>query len=435
MLQELKLEIVDLDSFKKKLLNFGNRFEQFVFLDSCNYNKTATKFNYFEYDFVSAIGCAKELKASSKSNFKNLSDFNSLNSDWIFGYLGYDLKNETENLTSSNQDQLKFPELYFFVPKLTILSKNQSISIFYNDSNLSEKESLDYIEKIKSETISEDITEKQEIEIQHRYTKNEYIETVEKLKNHIQIGDIYEINFCQEFYSKTNINPLNTYLNLREISPTPFSCYYRNNNHYLLSASPERFIKKKNKKIISQPIKGTRKRGNTKIEDDILAKELYSDPKERAENVMIVDLVRNDLSKTAEKGSVKVEELYGVYSFKQVHQLISTVVSEVSKSTDIIEVIENAFPMGSMTGAPKVRAMKLIERYEKTKRGIYSGAVGFISPEKDFDFNVVIRSIMYNKLKKYVSFTVGGAITSMAIPEKEYEECMIKAEAMIKVLK
>ena len=150
---------------------------------------------------------------------------------------------------------------------------------------------------------------------------------------------------------------------------------------------------------------------------------------------MIVDLVRNDLSKTAKKGSVKVEELFGIYSFKQVHQMISTIVSEIDENTDIIEVIKNAFPMGSMTGAPKVRSMQLIEQYEKTKRGLYSGAVGFITPDKNFDFNVVIRSILYNESKKYVSFTVGGAITSLAIPEQEYEECMVKAEAMIEVLK
>jgi len=165
-------------------------------------------------------------------------------------------------------------------------------------------------------------------------------------------------------------------------------------------------------------------------EDIILKEKLLNDPKERAENVMIVDLVRNDLSRTAKKGSVKVEELYGVYSFQQVHQMISTIVSEVEEVTDIIDIIKNAFPMGSMTGAPKIRAMQLMEQYERTKRGLYSGAVGFMTPEKNFDFNVVIRSILYNKAKNYVSFTVGGAITSLSEPDKEYEECMVKAKAI-----
>ncbi|MFC2104842.1 anthranilate synthase component I family protein, partial [Bacteroidota bacterium] len=229
------------------------------------------------------------------------------------------------------------------------------------------------------------------------------------------------------------IDPLKTFIGFNEISPAPFSCYYKLDDKYLLSASPERFIKKSNNKIISQPIKGTIKRSLDNKNDLKLKTELFNDPKERAENVMIVDLVRNDLSRTANKASVKVEELFGIYSFKQVHQMISTVVSEVNNDINIIDVIKNAFPMGSMTGAPKVRAMRLIEQYEKTKRGLYSGSVGYITPDNNFDFNVVIRSILYNQSKNYVSFTVGGAITSLADPDKEYEECMVKAEAMLKV--
>ncbi len=154
----------------------------------------------------------------------------------------------------------------------------------------------------------------------------------------------------------------------------------------------------------------------------------------RSENIMIVDLVRNDLSRTAVKGSVKVEELCQVYSFRQVHQLVSTVVSEVEKTTSPVDILKETFPMGSMTGAPKISAMKIIEEEEETKRGLYSGAVGYFSPTGDFDFNVVIRSILYNKENKYVSFSVGGAITSKSTPEKEYEECLLKAKAMKHVL-
>ena len=224
-------------------------------------------------------------------------------------------------------------------------------------------------------------------------------------------------------------------MRLNEISPTPFSCYYKQQDKYLISASPERFLKKVKDKIISQPIKGTIKRGLDKNEDSLLRDKLYNDPKERAENVMIVDLVRNDLSRTAKKGSVKVDELFGIYEFSQVFQMISTITSKVEDDTNIIDIIKNAFPMGSMTGAPKVRAMELIEEFEKSKRGLYSGSVGFITPNNDFDFNVIIRSILYNQSRNYVSFTVGGAITSLADPEKEHEECMLKAEAMITVLK
>jgi para-aminobenzoate synthetase component 1 len=204
---------------------------------------------------------------------------------------------------------------------------------------------------------------------------------------------------------------------------------------FLLSASPERFIKKVGKKIISQPIKGTARRGANEEEDKQIKHHLFNDPKERAENIMIVDLVRNDLSRTADKGSVIVEELCGIYTFPQVHQMISTVVSELREDVHFIEAIRQCFPMGSMTGAPKVRAMKLIEKYESTKRGLFSGAVGYITPEGDFDFNVVIRSILYNARNHYLSFMVGGAITMQAEAEKEYEECMLKAKAIMRVLK
>ncbi|MEA3318161.1 MAG: anthranilate synthase component I family protein, partial [Bacteroidota bacterium] len=253
-------------------------------------------------------------------------------------------------------------------------------------------------------------------------------------KKHIKKGDIYEVNFCQEFYGKGELNPVKVYQRLNKISPTPFSCYGKFHSKYLISASPERFIKKEANKIISQPIKGTIKRGKNKQEDKELIKKLKNDKKERAENIMIVDLVRNDLSRTAKKGSVKVDELCGIYSFEQVHQMISTISCEIKSDENYVNIIKNAFPMGSMTGAPKIRAMKLIEKYEKTKRGLYSGAVGYISPERNFDFNVIIRSMLYNSESKYLSFIVGGAITSLSVPEKEYEECILKAEAMIKTL-
>jgi len=250
-----------------------------------------------------------------------------------------------------------------------------------------------------------------------------------------QRGDIYEANFCQEFYAEgTKINPLDIYDNLNAISKPPFATFLKQDDKYLLSATPERYIRKEKQKVISQPIKGTAKRAKDIEEDLLLKSNLSKDVKERSENIMIVDLVRNDLSHTATKGSVKVEELCKVYSFDQVHQMISTVTSRVSKKTNPIDVIKTTFPMGSMTGAPKVSAMKIIEQLEETKRGLYSGTVGYFSPDGDFDFNVVIRSILYNETKKYISYSVGGAITAKSEPLKEYEECLIKAKAMRTVL-
>jgi para-aminobenzoate synthetase component 1 len=272
------------------------------------------------------------------------------------------------------------------------------------------------------------------IEIQQRISKDFYLEKVAKMLEYINKGDIYEANFCMEFFAETTINPLDKYFFLNDISKPPFATFLKNNIHYLLSATPERYLKKEGNKIISQPIKGTSKRYLDNIEDDISKNTLASDPKERSENIMITDLVRNDLSRTAKKGSVEIEELCGVYSFLQVNHMISTITSIFDDQYSALDVIKKSFPMGSMTGAPKISAMTIIEELEETKRGLYSGSVGYFTPNSNFDFNVVIRSILYNSTNNYVSFSVGSAITALSIPELEYEECLLKANAMIKVL-
>lgn len=274
-----------------------------------------------------------------------------------------------------------------------------------------------------------------EIKIKQRISKEKYFEKVSKMLDHIHRGDIYEANFCMEFYAENAlIEPLDIYQKLNAISKPPFASFFKNDKQYLMSASPERYLKKLETKVISQPIKGTSKRFDNLEMDKNSKSELLENPKERSENIMIVDLVRNDLSKTATKDSVKVEELCGIYTFKQVHQMISTVVSNVEHTTSPTEIIKTTFPMGSMTGAPKISAMNIIENLEETKRGLYSGAVGYFAPNGDFDFNVVIRSILYNAKNQYLSFSVGSAITSLSEPEKEYEECLLKAKAMFEVL-
>ena len=230
------------------------------------------------------------------------------------------------------------------------------------------------------------------------------------------------------------INPLEKFFKLNEISQAPFTVFFKNNKQFLLSASPERYLKKEGENLISQPIKGTSKRFSDPLEDEKSKNTLEQDPKERAENIMITDLVRNDLSRTAQKASVEVKELCGIYSFLQVHQMISTITSKIDPQYTAVDTLRTTFPMGSMTGAPKYAAMKIIEELEETKRGLYSGAVGYFSPNGDFDFNVVIRSILYNQENQYVSFSVGSAITSLSIPEKEYDECLLKAKAMHEVL-
>jgi para-aminobenzoate synthetase component 1 len=379
-----------------------------------------------------AIGVYSELTGSYQNGFKKLERYQQQTNDYIFGYLSYDLKNDTEALESNNYDGLEFPDLYFFQPIKLIFIKENKIEFHY----LTE---FEYEIETDFETINNTSTlplkKPETIEIKQRISKQIYTEKLQKVLKHIKQGDSYEVNFCMEFYAEqARINPLKVYQNLNKISTPPFGVFFKNKQHFLLSASPERFVRKQGDIIISQPIKGTIKRSSDKDEDALLIDELKNNPKERSENIMIVDLVRNDLSKTATKGSVKVEELCQVYSFKQVHQLISTIRSQVKKEVSPVALIKSLFPMGSMTGAPKISTMKIIEKLEENKRSVYSGTVGYFTPEGDFDFNVVIRSILYNSEKNYVSYSVGGAITAKSIIEKEYEECLLKARAMKQVL-
>ena len=419
---------VDISEFKSNLLNWSQQFETLIWLDSNNHNQ-----QYNSFDCALAADEFTSIKTDYYNAFEKLKEYQTLTKDYIFGYLTYDVKNDVEQLSSSNFDGLNFADLYFFQPKKLIFVKKEAIEFHYlkmiDDEIERDFEEIKKAKAPKIEKINSDIN------IKLRIPQKEYHSKIDEILAHIQRGDIYEVNFCQEFYAEnTTINPVEVYRHLNEISAPPFASFLKLDKKIALCASPERYIKKEGLKIISQPIKGTAKRVQSKLDDTQLAANLMQNEKERAENVMIVDLVRNDLSKTAKKGSVKVEELCKVYSFKQVHQLISTVVSEVKENTHPVDVIRDTFPMGSMTGAPKVAAMKIIEKFEESKRGLYSGTVGYFTPENDFNFNVIIRSILYNTSKKYVSYSVGGAITAKSIPDKEYEECLLKAKAMKYVL-
>ena len=387
---------------------------------------------YSSYDCMLAVDAFTSVKTDYHNAFEDLKQYQQTTKDWLFGYFSYDLKNDVEVLHSNNFDGLDFPDLFFFQPKKIVTLKGNQIEIQYLTMCDDEVEE-DFEEIVKGQ---ESRANSQEIPIiQQRISKESYINKVSKILEHIHRGDIYEANFCMEFFiDNANINPLEKFLKLNEISKSPLAVFFKNNTHFLLSASPERYLKKEGELVISQPIKGTAKRFLDSIEDEKSKSELASDPKERTENIMITDLVRNDLSRTAQKGSVKVEELCGIYSFEQVHQMISTITSKLDHQYTVADVIKTTFPMGSMTGTPKVSVLKIIEELEETKRGLYSGAVGYFTPNGDFDFNVVIRSILYNQEKKYASFSVGSAITSQSIPKMEYEECLLKAKAMREVL-
>jgi len=445
-----KIQLKSITKFKLQLLNWAQQFEHVIWLDSNNYPQ-----KYSNFDAILAVDCYTKLKSNYQNAFAELKQYKNKTNDYIFGYLSYDLKNDVENLSSNNSDGLGFFDLYFFQPKKLFFIKDdileiQYLSEFKNkiDDDLESilhyeecqfehsREQNNEIISSNEQIASQSSTARNDVKIKKRISKKKYLQQLDVILEHIHRGDIYEINFCQEFYAEnTTIEPLKVYQHLNKISTPPFASFLKLNDNYLLSASPERFVKKDGTKIISQPIKGTTKRLANKKLDKQLSLQLEQDTKERSENIMIVDLVRNDLSKTAIKGSVKVEELCKVYSFRQVHQLISTVISNINSSTEGIDIIKSMFPMGSMTGAPKISAMKIIEELESSKRGLYSGAVGYFTPNDNFDFNVVIRSILYNKSKQYLSYSVGGAITAKSIPEKEYQECLLKAIAMKQALK
>lgn len=427
MRTSVRKNISDPVAFKSRLLAWAQDFREVVFLDSNDYPQ-----KYGSYDAVLAADALTSIQTDYQNAFEDLKQYQQTASDWLFGYLSYDLKNDTEALFSRNSDGLQFPDLFFFQPKKLLLLKGNELEIAY--LNLCEDEiEADFLE-IENQTPQ--VKSHPELQIQQRISQENYLSKVGQMLDHIHRGDIYEANFCMEFFAENaEIHPFSVYQKLNAISRPPFAVFLKNHRHYLLSASPERYLRRQDSKIISQPIKGTAKRSADPTEDEMIKNELLGSGKERSENIMIVDLVRNDLSRTAAKGSVRVEELCGAYTFRQVHHLVSTVVSEVGPQTAATEVIKDSFPMGSMTGAPKISAMEIIEKLEETKRGLYSGAAGYFTPNGGFDFNVVIRSILYNAQNRYASFSVGSAITAEATPAKEYEECLLKAKAMFEVLR
>ncbi len=416
--------ITDFRSFKIQLLNFGIRFSNFCFLDNNEYDFDKS------YECLAGAGVIKSVFSNYETDLAELTKFQEKNNDWTFGHVGYDIKNKIENLSSENFDGVKFPDFLFFVPEIVFILSKDAVSIgVYPDNNVDEI--FNQISKIIPKE-----KDYQTPSLQSRFLQWEYLETVKKLQEHIARGDCYEICFCHEFFAENaGIDPVAVFKKLGDFSPNPFSAFYKCEEKYLMCASPERFLKKVKNTIISQPIKGTSKRTKSSIIKDQEEKAaLQINEKERSENIMIVDLVRNDLSKICTEGSVTVKEYLKIYSFPQVHQMISTITGNLRENISFAEILSATFPMGSMTGAPKKRVMELIEKYERTKRGLFSGAVGYINPDGDFDFNVIIRSLLYNEKNKYLSIQAGSAITFKSIPQNEYEECNIKIEAMRQAL-
>ncbi len=415
--------VSDLPVFNIQMLNWANRFNIFCLLDNPAGAKDTSPF-----DCLLAAGAVASVRANAGHALEQLRTFSEAHpGEWLFGHFSYDLKNETlPGLHSAHPDGIGFPDLHFFVPAVLLHLQGDQLRIECQGGSPG-----DYFHAIlRSPSILPDMILVPVV--QHRFDREAYTGRVQALQRHIHRGDCYEVNFCQEFFAAgVQLEPATLYRQLAAISPNPFAACYRVDELYCFCASPERYLQRKGNRLISQPIKGTaRRHQGDPVADQLQKKALAASEKERSENVMVVDLVRNDLSRVCERGSVKVDELFGIYSFPQVHQMISTVSGTPDPALHWTDLIRATFPMGSMTGAPKKRVLELIEEYEQSKRGLFSGAVGYVTPGGDFDFNVVIRSLLYNQEQHYLSFHTGSAVTAASDAGAEYEECLLKAAAI-----
>lgn len=425
MTEQTSFAIDDISKFKRKAIAWANNFNTFLCLDSNSYQLD----EFSKIEWCLAIDVIDHLKVNVGNAFEQLKAFRNKKQRWLFGYFGYDLKNEVENLVSKNNDQLDFPDLFFFEPRYLIFIEKGKVVIPRNYP-----EAFYIFDSIQNTEIIE--SKSYNITLNATIIQKDYLQKVEAIRQKIEEGEVYELNLCNEFFAENvDFDAISFFNQINNISQSPFAAFLKSNEKFVISASPERFLAKRKQQLISQPIKGTIKKGSTAEENLLQKVKLHHDRKERAENVMIVDLVRNDLTKSALTGSIKVSELFKIYEFPTINHMISTVTAEIKPEIDEVEAIKNTFPMGSMTGAPKVKAMELIEYFECSKRGTYSGAIGYFAPDGDFDFNVVIRSLLYNEAKKYLSLQVGGAITYDSIPENEYEEIQTKAKAIMDLLK
>ena len=352
---------------------------------------------------------------SNNSKFRDNFLLKSLNEEaQYFGF--YSLKNKTRSEPTSLRS-------FCFIPYKNS-SKDPPNSLFY------EAEPAERVQ-IRENKLSN----KNSLILKSGISKSDYLKNIRTLKEQIQQGNIYEVNYCMEFFAENvEIDPVQIFIELNKLSKAPYSSLVKMEDDFIICASPELFLKKEGNKLFTKPIKGTERRGNDVKEDEELKNKLFNSVKERTENVMAVDVARNDLSIIAKRGTVNVNKLYNIESYETVHQMVSTVSCELKEGINFENIIEATFPMASMTGAPKISAMNLIDEFESFERKNYSGAMGIIDQNGDFELNVIIRSIFYNQKTKRLSIAVGSAITHLCEPEAEYDECLLKAKAMLSVL-
>jgi para-aminobenzoate synthetase component 1 len=344
--------------------------------------------------------------------------------DRIFGFLGYDF---TRSYFFTEPDERpvfqEFPEQVFFKPRAWLEEVPGGWKLWSEDPE-AQFHAIGEVSAFSPKALPG-------ISFQNRISEQDYLQGVRDVQDRILAGDVYELNLCQYLEAQADPDGLSVYLELNRRFPMPFSGWMKADHFELACASPERFLLQQGDRLLTQPIKGTAPRGTTPEEDEKLRHQLYHSEKERAENMMIVDLMRNDLARISTVGSVNVPEIFGIYSFPTVHQMISTVASRLQKEVSAAQFWQATFPMGSMTGAPKWEVMKWISRFEPVRRGAYSGAMGFIGPGPQLDLNVLIRTLFINHKTQTCGLAIGSAITIDSVPEKEWAECGTKARAML----
>ena len=420
-------------SLTRKQTNINLSIEQFNFLHNhFNYSFQfvgESNANSSNFSALYAFGATKIIQPKSNS-LQALQNSLDLSNDWHFGVLSYDLKNELFPIQSENKATIATPNLLFVIPRFVITQKADQQTLHCLTDN-----DFDFLQELLAQLPKQQAKKQSKIELQPQVSYAQYAEQFARIQEHIQLGNLYEMNYCFESVAKTvSLHPEVIFSRMREKALAPFMALVKAKHLQLVSASPERYLMRQDNTLYSQPIKGTAKRGNTKQEDEAIQQALLSSLKERTENVMIVDLVRNDLGRCCQAGTVEVTELQQIYSFPTVHQLISTIKGELKPNTSFKDIIESTFPMGSMTGAPKLKVLQVTEEVENFKRGWYSGAVGYIAPNGNFDFNVVIRSLLYDEELKRVSYGAGSGITAASVAKEEYNECLLKQQSLLSLI-
>jgi anthranilate synthase component 1 len=364
-------------------------------------------------------------------------------SSMLVGYFSYDIIRYIENVPDNCIDDLKIPDVRMIRPKNLVIYDNLKKKIYFIENVYGETKINNYFEKYqlirkKFETYEDYSNIKLPIKFTHHknknkiksnISKNQFKTSVRKAKKYIAKGDIFQVVLSQRFERKINKTPLEIYNFLRVSNPSPFMFYFNFDDFKIIGSSPEILVRLRNNQITIRPIAGTRPRGSTKIQDAKYKKELLKDKKELAEHLMLLDLGRNDVGKVSKVNTVKVTESFNVEKYSHVMHIVSNVVGEFDKKNSIFETLLSGFPAGTVSGAPKIRAMEIIDELEKNKRKLYAGGIGYFTPNKEFDTCIALRTALIKNNKFYVQS--GAGIVADSIPEKEYQEIVNKAKALM----